>query len=149
MTKTPFRRVPPEIEALLPPHPIEFHPSDPNLGRTCGVCGFAIPLGARDAHTAWCEAQQAKKRAAEEAERPEGWEVVYSSGHLQLKKGKYSMTLQKYGTSVTLYEDITDGISVGIATDDALRNGTYEEQIADALAWFNGLGYSENKPSNG
>lgn len=104
----------------------------------------------RYVHAEWCEAQQAKKRAAEEAKRPEGWDVVYSSCHIQLKKGKYSMTLQKYGTSVTLYEWLFDGMGVGIAEGpDALRNGTYEEQIADALAWFNGLGYSENKPSGG
>lgn len=151
MIKAPrWRVVPPEIEALLPPHPIEFHPSDPNLGRACGVCGFAIPRGLRYVHAEWCDAQQVKKRAAEEAKRPEGWDVVYSSGHIQLRRGKYSMTLQKYGTSVSLYESISDCHAVGLAVDsDALRNGTYEEQIADALAWFNGLGYSENKPSNG
>lgn len=120
-------------------------PSDPHMGRTCRVCDFAIPLGAQGAHTVWCDAQQAKKRAAEEAKRPEGWDVEYSSGHIRLSKGKYSLSLQKYGTSVILFEYTTDGLGIGIAEGpDALRNGTYEEQIADALAWFNGLGYSDN-----
>ena len=49
------RITPPEIEEQLPPHRIEFHPDDPNLGRSCARCGFAIPRGCRYVHAEWCE----------------------------------------------------------------------------------------------
>ena len=50
-----MRIVPEEMEAQLPPHRIEFHPDDPNLGRSCARCGFAVPRGCRYIHAEWCE----------------------------------------------------------------------------------------------
>ena len=50
-----MRCAPAEIEEQLPPHRIEFHPEDPNLGRSCARCGFAVPRGCRYVHADWCE----------------------------------------------------------------------------------------------
>jgi hypothetical protein len=57
-----IRICPPEIEALLPPHPIEFKPGDTDLGRACMACGFSVPGGYRHAHAEWCRARASEKR---------------------------------------------------------------------------------------
>ena len=40
-----------------PPHPTTFSPGDPNFGRTCARCGFAVPQGCRYVHADWCDAR--------------------------------------------------------------------------------------------
>ena len=59
--KTRYRICPPRVEALLPPHPIEFRPNDTDFGRGCLRCGFSVPSGYRHIHAEWCE-----RRAAQE-----------------------------------------------------------------------------------
>lgn len=39
-----------------PPHPTTFEPDDPNRGRECLRCGFAVPQGCRYVHADWCDA---------------------------------------------------------------------------------------------
>lgn len=136
----PFRIVPPEIEALLPPHRIEFHPEDPNRGRSCGACGFAVPQGTRYVHQEWCEARQAARRAAE-ANSASGWDVQDSRYYLTLRRHPYVLGVSKERQLIFLATPWANVRSIALPATATTR----DTQIAAALEWFNGLAESEKQ----
>lgn len=84
-----------------------------------------------------------EKRLAEEAKKPEGWSVEYSSCYIRLSKGPYELSVGKYSGVVTLFAPTisSTGMSImtGVATGAISDRASYEDLIKEAIAWFNTL----------